>query len=108
MVSYRSQLQGQGDQLTNADGSVKDEVVQAYIGSKSVYGQPPAKYLYDAFAYDSELELKNIRADIDEVVVYGKIPSHSICIPTRWRRPTTVLTSCMSSSVWTGRRNPPW
>lgn len=83
MVSYKqANYKVKETKLTNADGSVKDEVVQAYIGSKSVYGQPPAKYLYDAFAYDSELELKNIRADIDEVVVYGKIPSHSICIPT--------------------------
>jgi type III restriction enzyme len=68
--------------LTNADGSVKEEVVQTYIGSKNISGVPPVKYLYDSFAYDSGLELKNIRTDIDEVVVYGKIPSHSICIPT--------------------------
>ena len=68
--------------LTNADGSVKDEVVQTYIGRKMVPGTPPAKYLYDAYAHDSDLELKNIQTEIDEVVVYGKIPSHSICIPT--------------------------
>lgn len=68
--------------LTNADGSVKDEVVQAYIGRMCVKGEPQAKYLYDAFAYDSPLELQNIKADIEEVIVYGKIPSHSICIPT--------------------------
>lgn len=68
--------------LTNADGSVRDEVVQAYIGSKLVPGEPPVKYLYDAYAHDSGLELDNIRTEIDEVVVYGKIPSHSICIPT--------------------------
>ncbi len=68
--------------LTNADGSVKDEVVQAYIGSKLIPGEPPAKYLYDAYAHDSGLELENVRTEIDEVIVYGKIPSHSICIPT--------------------------
>ncbi len=68
--------------LTNADGSVKNEVVQAYIGNKCVPGEPPAKYLYDAYAHDSGLELQNIKAEIDEVIVYGKIPSHSICIPT--------------------------
>lgn len=68
--------------LTNADGSVKDEVVQAYIGSKCVPGVPPGKYLYDAFAHDSQLELDNIREEVEEVIVYGKIPSHSICIPT--------------------------
>lgn len=68
--------------LTNEDGSVKDEVVQTYIGGKLVPGIPPAKYLYDAYAHDSGLELENIKTEIDEVVVYGKIPSHSICIPT--------------------------
>ena len=68
--------------LTNADGSVKDEVVQAYIGSKMVPGVPPVRYLYDAYAHDSGLELENIKTEIDEVIVYGKIPSHSICIPT--------------------------
>lgn len=68
--------------LTNADGTVKDEVVQAYIGNKSVPGVPPVKYLYDAYAHDSGLELQNIKTEIDEVIVYGKIPSHSICIPT--------------------------
>ena len=68
--------------LTNADGTVKDEVVQAYIGNKSMPGEPPVKYLYDAYAHDSGLELQNIKTEIDEVIVYGKIPSHSICIPT--------------------------
>lgn len=68
--------------LTNADGTVKNEVVQAYIGNKSVQGEPPVKYLYDAYAHDSGLELQNIKTEIDEVIVYGKIPSHSICIPT--------------------------
>lgn len=68
--------------LTNADGTVKDEVVQTYIGNKSAPGEPPRKYLYDACAHDSGLELQNIKTEIDEVIVYGKIPSHSICIPT--------------------------
>lgn len=68
--------------LTHADGTVRDEVVQAFIGNKMVPGEPPAKYLYDAYAYDSPLELQNIKAEIDEIVVYGKIPSRSICIPT--------------------------
>lgn len=68
--------------LTNADGKVKDDVVQAYIGSKMAPGKPCEKYLYDAFAYDSELELLNIKTEIEEVTVYGKIPSHSISIPT--------------------------
>ena len=68
--------------LTNADGTVKDEVVQTYIGNKSAPGKPPIKYLYDSYVHDSGLELQNIKTEIDEVLVYGKIPSHSICIPT--------------------------
>ena len=68
--------------LTNADGTVKDEVVQTYIGNKSVPGEPPRNYLYDAYAHDSGLELQNIKTEIDEVIVYGKIPKSSICIPT--------------------------
>lgn len=68
--------------LTNADGSVRDDVVQAYIGRKLAPGEPPAKYLYDRYAYDSDLELCNMKADIEEVIVYGKIPAKSICIPT--------------------------
>lgn len=39
-------------------------------------------YLYDVLAYDSPLEKDNITADIEEVVVYGKIPRSSIAIPT--------------------------
>ena len=37
--------------------------------------------MYDSFAYDSPLEKKNIMADIEKVVVYGKIPRSSIAIP---------------------------
>lgn len=68
--------------LTNADGSVKDEVVQGEIGTTLLKGAPSAKYLYDVIAFDSPLECKNITEDIDEVIVYGKIPRRSISIPT--------------------------
>ena len=33
-------------------------------------------------AYDSPLEKENIEAEVDEIVVYGKIPRRSIAIPT--------------------------
>ena len=52
-------------------------------------GDAADKYLYDAKAYDSPLELEDIESDIDgglsgiaEVIVYGKIPRSSIAIPT--------------------------
>ena len=68
--------------LTYADGSVRSEVAQGRIGTKIMPGTPSTKYLYDAYAYDSPLERDNIMADIEEVIVYGKIPRASIAIPT--------------------------
>jgi type III restriction enzyme len=68
--------------LTYSDGAPREEIAQGRIGTKIKEGEPSAKYLYDAFAYDSPLELENIAADIEEVVVYGKIPRCSIAIPT--------------------------
>lgn len=68
--------------LTYADGTVRSEISQGRIGTKLVPGTPSDKYLYDAYAYDSPLEKDNITADIEEVIVYGKIPRSSIAIPT--------------------------
>lgn len=75
--------------LTYADGSVRAEIAQGRIGTKIKEGDAAAKYLYEAKAYDSQLELQDIEADIDtglagiaEVIVYGKIPRSSIAIPT--------------------------
>jgi type III restriction enzyme len=68
--------------LTNPDGSIKEEVVQGEIGINLLKGEPSKKYLYEVIAYDSELERKNIMEEIQDVVVYGKIPRKSIAIPT--------------------------
>lgn len=68
--------------LTYADGTVRSEITQGRIGTKMLPGTPSAKYLYDAYAYDSPLEKDNITTDIEEVIVYGKIPRSSIAIPT--------------------------
>ena len=75
--------------LTYADGSIREEIAQGRIGVKIKEGDAADKYLYDAKAYDSPLELEDIESDIDgglsgiaEVVVYGKIPRSSIAIPT--------------------------
>ncbi len=68
--------------LTYADGSPRDRIAQGRIGIRIKEGVPGDKYLYDTFAYDSPLELENMLADMDEVVVYGKIPRCSISIPT--------------------------
>lgn len=68
--------------LTYADGSPREDIAQGRIGTKIAPGSPSAKYLYDAYAYDSPLEQQNIMTDIEEVVVFGKIPRSSIAIPT--------------------------
>ena len=68
--------------LTYADGTPRDDIAQGRIGTKLVPGTVSKKYLYDAIAYDSPLEKENIEAEVDEIVVYGKIPRRSIAIPT--------------------------
>ncbi|ENZ3929449.1 type III restriction-modification system endonuclease [Listeria monocytogenes] len=68
--------------LSYADGTPRETIPQGRIGTKIAPGTPSDKYLYDSFAYDSPLEQKNISTDIEEVIVYGKIPRNSIAIPT--------------------------
>ena len=68
--------------LSYPDGKPRKEITQGRIGTKIVEGTPCDKYLYDSFAYDSPLEKNNITTNIEEVVVYGKIPRSSIAIPT--------------------------
>jgi type III restriction enzyme len=68
--------------LTDSNGNPNKEITQGRIGTKFIEGTPIDKYLYDSFAYDSPLEKDNIMTNIDEIVVYGKIPKSSIAIPT--------------------------
>lgn len=68
--------------LTHSDGTPVDAIAKLYIGAKDADGMVNKNYLYNSLAHDSDLELENIRADIDSVIVYGKIPRRSIAIPT--------------------------
>jgi len=68
--------------LTNADGTPKRVIAQGLIGTHMDNGIVSEKFLYDSIIYDSPLERENVLADIQEVVVYGKIPRKSISIPT--------------------------
>lgn len=79
-ANYRSRTTA----LTNADGSVRDEVVMGRLGKKTDNSKTPAEYLYEPIAYDSPLERTNIlgKIDVAELIVYGKIPNSSIRIPT--------------------------
>lgn len=69
--------------LTYKDGTPREVIKQGNIGTMFVEGTPSDKYLYNRIAFDSPLEKDNImHSDIDEIVVYGKIPKSSIAIPT--------------------------
>lgn len=68
--------------LTYKDGTPREVIKQGNVGTMFVEGTPSDKYLYNRIAFDSPLEKENIMTDIDEVVVYGKIPKSSIAIPT--------------------------
>ena len=68
--------------LSFSDGRPRSEISLGRIGTKIAPGEPCDKYLYDTCAYDSPLEKDNIMSDIEDVVVYGKIPRNSIAIPT--------------------------
>lgn len=79
---FKSKSSTQFTALTNPDGTPKAEIVQGRIGTKFSEGTPSKKYLYDVIAYDSPLEQENINSgDIEEIVVFGKIPKNSIAIP---------------------------
>ena len=82
LVKYRqANYSSQSTAFTNADGSLKDEVLQWTIGKNVLSAEPSPKYLYDKVVYDSPLERENILTEVDRVIVYGKIPQKSICIP---------------------------
>ena len=82
LVKYRqANYSSQSTAFTNADGSLKDEVLQWTIGKNVLSAEPSPKYLYDKVVYDSPLERENIMNEVDNVIVYGKIPQKSICIP---------------------------
>lgn len=68
--------------LTYKDGTPREVIKQGNVGTMFVEGTPSEKYLYNRIAFDSPLEKENIMTDIEEVVVYGKIPKSSIAIPT--------------------------
>ncbi len=70
--------------LTSSNGKPLSEITQGRVGTKLIKGTPNKdKYLYDTFAYDSNLERENLTTgDIEEIIVYGKIPRNSIRIPT--------------------------
>ena len=69
--------------LTDDEGKLYDDIIQSYIGNHIDNAKVADRYLYDVYTYDSELERNNLlHSDIQEVIVFGKIPRKSISIPT--------------------------
>ncbi len=82
LVKYRqANYSSKSTAFTNANGSLKEEVLQWTIGRNVLGAEPSGKYLYDKVVYDSPLEKENIMNEVDHVIVYGKIPQKSVCIP---------------------------
>ncbi len=67
--------------LTDENGNVYDEISASNVGVLFSEENVAKNYLFDELYYDSELEKTNIKTDIEEVIVFTKIPKSSIKIP---------------------------
>jgi len=69
--------------LTDINGEVKEKIVQGRVGiirDDSLF--VPENFLYDKVVFDSPKEKDTVqRSNIDEVVVFGKIPRRSVQVP---------------------------
>lgn len=69
--------------LTDINGEVKEKIVQGTVGIiKDDDLSVPENFLYDKVIFDSPKEKESIKeSNIDEVVVFGKIPRRSVRVP---------------------------
>ena len=67
--------------FTNKQGKVLNEINSSDIGVLYSDEKVATNYFLDELFYDSELEKNNITTNIDEVIVFTKIPKNSIKIP---------------------------
>lgn len=68
--------------LTDVSGKVLTEVDTAAVGVLPSSDTPPDNYLFNEIFFDDPtIEQGNIKAGIEEVIVYTKIPKSSIRIP---------------------------
>ena len=67
--------------LTDENGKVLGEISASDVGVMFSEDKVADKYFFNEMFYDSELEKTNIKAKIDEVLVFTKIPKNSIKIP---------------------------
>ena len=69
--------------LTDINGEPKDKIVQGAVGIiRDDNLSVPDNFLYDKVIFDSPKEKNSIKdSNIDEVVVFGKIPRRSVQVP---------------------------
>ncbi len=67
--------------LTNTDGQIIDGINASDVGVFYSDEKVADNYLFDELFYDSELEKENIKTNINEVIIFSKIPKNSIKIP---------------------------
>jgi type III restriction enzyme len=67
--------------FTNAKGEALKEISTANVGLMYSNNKVAENYLLDELFYDSELEKINIEKNLEEVIVFSKIPKNSIKIP---------------------------
>ncbi len=69
--------------LTDYKGEILDQVSQGVLGIyKDDLAEVPERFIYDSVVYDSPKERDTLlNSNIEEVVVFGKIPRRSIQIP---------------------------
>jgi type III restriction enzyme len=72
--------------LFTDDGDFVEELPQGLVGEKTatdIVVLNKAKYLYDKYVYDSEIEHDVLKLNPPEtILVYGKLPKRSIKLPT--------------------------
>lgn len=67
--------------FTNKDGKVVRDLASADVGVLSSTDKVAPNYFFNELFFDSELEKQNIITNINEVLVFTKIPKNSIKIP---------------------------
>ena len=67
--------------FTDAAGEALDTVISGELGVMHEKGKAPASYLFQEIFFDGSLEKENIKTNIQEIIVYSKIPKNSIRIP---------------------------
>ncbi|MDI9357479.1 MAG: type III restriction-modification system endonuclease [Phycisphaerales bacterium] len=67
--------------LTDGNGYALNELASSDIGILFSEEKVAQSYFLESLYYDSELEKENIQTEIEEVIVFTKIPKNSIKIP---------------------------